>query len=88
MAGFVIAVVAAALPFSLGALGLGRIRVMLIGGALALVWLVALVSKSGSETNQVPRWYVGGMVILLYGIWCGGVWLGAHFRRIRQATPG
>jgi hypothetical protein len=28
------------------------------------------------------------MVILLYGIWCGGLWLGAHFRRIRQATPG
>ena len=88
MAGFVIAVVAALLPFVLGALGLGRIRVMAVGGALALAWLVALASKRQSETTEVPLWYVAGMVILLYGIWCGGLWLGAHFRRIRQATPG
>jgi hypothetical protein len=88
VAGFVIAVVAALLPFVLGALGLGRIRIMVIGGALALAWLVALASKPASDTNAVPFWYLGGMVILLYGIWCGGLWLGAHFRRIRQATPG
>jgi hypothetical protein len=88
MAGFAIAVAAALLPFVLGALGLGRVRVMIVGGALALAWLVALASKRPTDTNDVPLWYVGGMVILLYGIWCGGLWLGAHFRRMRQATPG
>jgi hypothetical protein len=88
MAGFVIAVLAALLPFGLGALGLGRVRVMIVGGALGFAWLVALAAKRSSDTNEVPFWYVGGMVILLYAIWCGGLWLGAHFRRMRQATPG
>jgi hypothetical protein len=84
----VIAVLAALLPFALGALGLGRVRVMIVGGALGLAWLLALASKRPSDTNEVPFWYVGGMVILLYAIWCGGLWLGAHLRRMRQATPG
>jgi hypothetical protein len=88
MAGFLIAVVAAALPFVLGAVGLGRSRIMIAGGALAFACLVALAAKPPSETNEVPLWYVGGMVVLLYGIWCGGLWLGVRLRRIRQATPG
>jgi hypothetical protein len=28
------------------------------------------------------------MVVLLYAIWCGGLWLGVRFRRMRRATPG
>jgi hypothetical protein len=27
-------------------------------------------------------------VVLLYAIWCGGLWLGVRFRRMRHATPG
>jgi hypothetical protein len=88
MAGFVIAFLAAVLPFVLGALGLGRSRILIGGGTLALACLVALAAKPPSESNEVPLWYVGGMVALLYGIWCGGLWLGVRLRRIRQATPG
>jgi hypothetical protein len=88
MAGFVIAVVACLLPFALGVLGLGRARIMIVGGVLAFAWIVALGARRTSETNEVPLWYVGGMVVLLYAIWCGGLWLGARLRRIRRATPG
>jgi hypothetical protein len=89
MAGFLIAVVAGALPFVLARLGIGRPRAMLaIGAVLAFGWLVALAAKPASDTNEVPLWYVCGMVILLYVIWCGGLWLGVRLRRIRRATPG
>jgi hypothetical protein len=88
MAGFVIAVVAAALPFGLGTLGLGRARVLIVGGVLAFAWLVALAAQRPSEANQVPLWYAGGLVVLLYVIWCAGLWLGVRVRRIRRATPG
>jgi hypothetical protein len=88
MAGFVIAVVACLLPFALGVFGLGRARVMLVGGVLAFAAIVALAARRTSETNEVPLWYVGGMVVLLYAIWCGGLWLGVRLRRIRRATPG
>jgi hypothetical protein len=88
MAGFVIAVVACLLPFALGVFGLGRARIMIVGGVLAFAWIAALAARRTSETNEVPLWYVGGMVVLLYAIWCGGLWLGARFRRIRRATPG
>jgi hypothetical protein len=88
MAGFVIAVVACLLPFALGVFGLGRARIMIVGGVLAFASIVALAARRTSETNEVPLWYVGGMVVLLYAIWCGGLWLGARLRRIRRATPG
>lgn len=89
MAGFLIAVVVGGLPFVLARLGIGRPRAMLaIGGVLAFGWLVALAAKPASDTNEVPLWYVGGMVILLYVIWCGGLCLGVRLRRIRRATPG
>jgi hypothetical protein len=83
MAGFVIAVVACLLPFALGVLGLGRARIMVVGGVLAFAWIVALAARGRSETNEVPLWYVGGMVVLLYAIWCGGLWLGARVKRVR-----
>jgi hypothetical protein len=88
MAGFVIAVVACLLPFALGVLGLGRARILIVGGVLAFASIVALAARRTSETNEVPLWYVGGMVVLLYAIWCGGLWLGVRLRRIRRATPG
>lgn len=88
MAGFVIAVVACLLPFALGVFGLGRARIVIVGGVLAFASIVALAARRTSETNEVPLWYVGGMVVLLYAIWCGGLWLGVRLRRIRRATPG
>ena len=88
MAGFVIAIVACLLPFALGLFGLGRARIMIAGGVLAFAWIVALAARRTNATNEVPLWYVGGMIALLYVIWCGGLWLGARLRRIRQATPG
>jgi hypothetical protein len=88
MAGFVIAVVACFLPFVLGMSGLGRPRAVVgIGGLLAVGWVFALAAKR-TDSNEVPLWFVGGLVILLYAIWCGGLWLGVRLRRIRQATPG
>jgi len=83
--------IAAGLPLS-GVLG--RAEIMdahgdsAIGGILAFGWLVALAAKPAMDTNEVPLWYVGGMVILLYIIWCGGLWLGLRLRRIRHASPG
>jgi hypothetical protein len=88
MAGFVIAGVAGLLPFVLGVSGLGRPRVVVgVGGMLAVGWVFALAAKR-SDANEVPLWFVGGLVILLYAIWCGGLWLGVRIRRIRHATPG
>jgi hypothetical protein len=89
MAGFVIAIVAFALPFVLAAAGLGRPRVVIgVGGVLALGWVVSLASRQTSQAPPVPLWFVAGLVLLLYGIWCGGLWLGLRVRRLRRATPG
>jgi len=88
MAGFVIAAFGGLLPFGIGRFGLGRPAVVVaVGGVLALGWLAALAAKP-SGTGEVPLWYLGGMVILLFGIWCGGLWLGVRLRRMRRATPG
>ena len=88
MAGFLIASVAGLLPFAVGRFRLGRPWVVLaVGGVLAFGCLIALAAQP-AETNAVPLWYLGGMVILLYAIWCGGLWLGVRLRRMRQATPG
>ena len=88
MAGFLIASVCGLLPFCIGRFGLGRTGIVVaVGGVLALGWLFALAAKPG-EAGEVPLWYVGGMVILLYGIWCGGLWLGVRLRRMRRAIPG
>jgi uncharacterized membrane protein len=88
MAGFVIAVVAGVLPFVLGMSGLGRPRVVVgVGGMLAVICLFALAARR-TDSDVVPLWFVGGLVILLYTIWCGGLWLGVRLRRVRRATPG
>ena len=88
MAGFVIAILAGVLPFALGTLGLGRPRIVVgIGGLAAVAWVFSLAAKR-TESTEVPLWFVGGLVALLYAIWCGGLWLGLRLRRIRHSTPG
>ncbi len=88
MAGFVIAIVAGVLPFALGMLGLGRPRVVVgTGGLVAVGWVFSLLAKR-TESSEVPLWFVGGLVLLLYAIWCGGLWLGLRLRRILHSTPG
>jgi cytochrome c oxidase assembly factor CtaG len=92
MAGYLIAVVAFALPFLLGLTGLGRPRVTLgVGGVLAVGWVISLASSRQTDANGngiVPLWFLAGLVALLFAIWCGGLWLGMRLRRMRHATPG
>jgi len=89
MAGFVIAITACLLSFALGALGLGRARLLIIGGVLAFAWIVAMAAARPANPNaSPPLWFAIGLVLLLYAIWCGGLWLGARLRRVRRATPG
>jgi len=33
----------------------------------------------------VPLWFLVGLVALLYGIWCGGLWVGLRLRRARTS---
>jgi hypothetical protein len=89
VSGFVIAAVAGLLPLVLGSVGLGRARVVLVvGGVVAFGWLIALAADRPTEPRPVPLWFVAGLVLLLYAIWCVGLWLGLRFRRMRRATPG
>jgi hypothetical protein len=89
MAGFVIAVAAAVLPFALGISGLGRTRIVAgVGAVLAFGWLVAAAAQRDPRAEEPPLWFFAGLVLLLYAIWCGGLWLGVRVRRMRQATPG
>jgi hypothetical protein len=90
--GYLIAVVTFVLAFLFGTIRLVRPRVVLgVGAILAIGWTVALAAATGEDTagnEAVPLWYVAGLVVLLYAIWCGGLWLGVRFRRMRRATPG
>ena len=87
MAGFVIPTVAFVLPLGLTLSRLVRPRRLLVlGGVLALGWLVALAAarSQGDGHELVPLWFLAGLVLLLYTIWCGGVLLGARVRRARS----
>jgi hypothetical protein len=88
MAGYVIAVVAFLLPLAFGASGLGRPRVVLtvgaVLGAASVVALVAGRAQDGRGHELVPIWFLAGLVVLLYVIWCGGLWLGTRFRGARS----
>jgi hypothetical protein len=89
VAGFFIAVVAGVLPFVIGALGVGRARVVLgVGGVIAFGWVLALAAQRPPTPRPIPLWFVAGLVALLYAIWCCGLLLGVRFRRMRHATPG
>ena len=92
MAGYVIAAVAFVLSFALGATGLGRPRVVLgVGGVLAVGWTISLAQTRTMDAKGdafIPLWFLAGLVMLLYAIWCGGLWLGLRLKRMRHATPG
>jgi hypothetical protein len=89
VAGYLIAVGAFLLPFAFGATGLGRPRAVLtVGGALAFACVVALVAgraHDGRGHELVPLWFLAGLVLLLYALWCGGLWLGLRLRRTRTS---
>jgi hypothetical protein len=87
VAGYVIAVLAFALPLVFGLTGVGRARtVLIVGMALALGWVASLASSRATDSHGsavVPLWFLGGLVALLYLLWCGGLWLGLRLRRGR-----
>jgi hypothetical protein len=88
MAGFVIAVTAFLIPFALALSRLTRPRRLLVLGAvLGMASLAALAASraQGADGHElVPLWFLAGLVLLLYTIWCGGVLLGARLRRARS----
>jgi hypothetical protein len=90
MAGYLIAVVAFALPFLLGLTGLGRPRLVLATGSVVAVgWVLSLAAGRATDSNGrplVPVWFLAGLVVLLYVIWCGGLWLGLRLRRTRAGA--
>jgi hypothetical protein len=92
VSGYVIAFVTFALAFVFGTIRFVRPKLVLaVGAALAFGWAVALAAGTGEDAaghEVIPLWYVAGLVLLLYGIWCGGLWLGRRFQRMRRATPG
>ena len=87
MAGYLISVLAFALPLAIGATGIGRPRVSIaLGGVLACTWAVALVVgrvQDGQGHHLVPAWFLAALVALLYVLWCGGLWLGTRLRKAR-----
>jgi hypothetical protein len=87
VAGYLIAVIAFALPLSVGATGFGRPRVVLgLGAVVAFGWAVALVTgraEDGQGHHIVPVWFLAGLVAILYLLWCGGLWLGVRLRSAR-----
>jgi hypothetical protein len=87
VAGYLIALVAFGLAFAFGTIRAVRPRVVLtVGGILAFGWAVALAAGNGVDAEGhrvIPLWFVAGLVVLLYGIWCGGLWLGLRLRRAR-----
>jgi hypothetical protein len=87
VAGYLIAVVAFALPLSFGATGLGRPRVVIgLGALVACGWAVALVigrPQDGQGHHLVPVWFLASLAAVLYVLWCGGLWLGLRLRNAR-----
>ena len=87
MVGYLISVIAFALPLLVGATGLGRPRVVIaLGAVLACTWAVALVAgraQDGQGRHVVPVWFLAGLVALLYALWCGGLWVGTRLRKAR-----
>jgi len=89
VAGYLIAVIAFALPFVFGVSGFGRPRIVLAAGSVVAVgWALSLAAARTTDASGaplVPAWFLAGLVLLLYLIWCGGLWLGLRLRRARGA---
>ena len=89
MDGYLIAVIAFALPLAVGVTGLGRPRLVLgLGALVACGWAVALVAgraQDGQGNHLVPVWFLVALAAVLYVLWCGGLWLGLRLRRARAA---
>lgn len=88
MAGYLIASIAFALAFCLGATGARRPRaVLLLGAVFGVAWLGLAAANRQEDVDKgydvLPFWLLIGLVLLLYLIWCGGLWLGLRLRRAR-----
>ena len=87
MAGYLIAVIALALPLAFGATGTGRPRLVIgLGAVLACISTLALIAGragDGRGNHLVPVWFLAGLVALLYILWCAGLWLGMRLRKVR-----
>jgi len=87
VAGYLIAVIAFAIPFAVGATGIGRSRIVIgLGLVMGSLWAVALVAgraEDGRGNHIVPVWFLAGLAALLCGLWCGGLWLGLRLRKVR-----
>ena len=87
MAGYLIAVIAFAIPLAFGATGIGRPRIVIgLGVFMASIWAVALVAgraQDGQGNHLVPVWFLAGLVALLCALWCGGMWVGLRLRKAR-----
>jgi cytochrome c oxidase assembly factor CtaG len=88
VAGYVIALIAFLLPFAFGITGCGRPRfVLAVGSVVAVGWVLSLAAARANDASGrplVPVWFLTGLVVLLYAIWCGGLWLGLRLRRTRE----
>ena len=87
MAGYLIAVIALALPLSVGATGVARPKVVLgLGAVMAFGWAGALVAGRAEDGRCIhirPVGFLASLVAILYALWCGGLWLGLRLRRAR-----
>jgi hypothetical protein len=87
VAGYLIAVIAFALPLAVGATGLGRPKVVIgLGLVMACGWSVSLLAgraEDGQGHHIVPVWFLASLVAILYVLWCGGLWLGLRLRNAR-----
>jgi hypothetical protein len=88
MAGYLIAVIAFALPFAFAVTGIARARMVLgVGAVLGFAWAVSMAAGRANDLQAghevLPLWFGVGLVLLLYLIWCGGLWLGVRLRRLR-----
>ena len=87
MVGYLIAVIAFALPLSVGATGLARPRIVIgLGALMACGWAVALATGRAEDAQGhhiIPVWFLASLVAILYVLWCGGLWLGLRLRHAR-----
>jgi cytochrome c oxidase assembly factor CtaG len=87
VAGYLIAVIALALPLSVGVTGVVRPKVVIgLGAVMAFGWAVALVARraeDGQGNHIVPVWFLASLVAILFALWLGGLWLGLRLRKTR-----